>query len=717
VRRLSFAVWVIAAITGSCHKTRTFSLPDRPAKASVAFVVLYDGERPHEVGPVVPYTRLYTGAYSVESGETGLDARLFFVEEAALAEEALARCADVADPVRRIACRDRVADCTRDAPSCLLPKIRGEGCGDRLALSSALDLTEFRADDGGDLDPVPSDSSSAGDLELCGPSLEFACPILLPGFLVTENNRYRCTALSRQRGCTLEVDLSSCGLGRAIGVVGADGTFTPVVEIEGCTGDVLSSEDRTVGGGSGFAVRCEERRFVASYMQRFFGDAQCARRGPTIYNNPLADFGFVPQGFVRGAKFLKLPLWSSRLLFDGTGVDGCALNGCGNAGHCGDCDQECLELIELPDCANANPWDACTGRDTAVECLARCHARCATAEASCSSLESGHGLSIAALDEPESALEKHELDGSASIGTPVSGVGSIALFNFTSDRKMIAVAGRQEVRLFNPLGADTLEPLPTLVPDLGDFEIAGITDLPNRTGKLLLYGRTLTTGTALLLEVLGGQPNEAELAYGAPITLSVPTADAAAVFGANAELVAVASLDPPLSESTPDVAQLAIVLADGTGTRDTLRMGGKVTALGSMIGGAALAGVVKDSGEVTLEVVVAGGSGAQVATTLAVPRGLIPKVIQADPELCASAGEACRTYVGFVLDGANRENGRAIVGIVEHARDNAAGAALIPSFVVTASPELTIIEIDTDNDVLYAIASASNRVTPIQLAR
>lgn len=711
------ALLALTAALGSCHKTRTFSLPDRPAKASVAFVVLYDGERPHEVGPVVPYTRLYTGAYSVESGETGLDARLFFIEEERLAAEALERCEDVQDPVRRIACRDRVSDCMRDAPSCLLPKIRGEGCGDRLTLSSELPMTEFRADDGGDLDPVAPGDSSANDLELCGPSLEFACPILLPGFVVTEDDRYRCTALSRQRGCTLEVDLSSCGLGRATGEVGADGAFAPAMEIAGCTSEALSESDRALGNGGGFAVRCDQRVFVASYMERFFGDAQCARRGPTIYNNPLADFGGTPQGFIRGAKFVKFPLWTGRLLFDGTGIDGCAYNGCRHQGRCSDCDQECFELIELPDCANANPWNECTGRDTVTECLDRCHDRCATTPTNCAALEEGHGLAISDVTEPEDALQKHELDGSTSMRTPVSGVGSLAVFSFSQSAQMVAVAGRQEVRLFNPQGADNLEPLATLVPDLGELQLAGIRDLPNRTGQLLVFGRTLTTGAALFVEVIGPQPAEAELVYGAPITLSVPTADAAAVFGSSSELIALASLDPPLGESSPDVAQLAVLLSDGSGTRDSLRLEGKVTTLGSMAGGAALAGVVTDSGEVSLKVIVAGGSGAQLATSLPVPRGLIPKVVQADPELCASAGEACRTYVGFVLDGANRENGRAVVGIIEHQRNDAAGAVLLPSFIVTASPELNIIEIDTDNDVLYAIASAGNRVTPIELAR
>ena len=136
-----------------------------------------------------------------------------------------------------------------------------------------------------------------------------------------------------------------------------------------------------------------------------------------------------------------------------------------------------------------------------------------------------------------------------------------------------------------------------------------------------------------------------------------------------------------------------------------------------MAGGFAIAGVRHDSGETSLEVFAPNGAGTNKVASFMLPRGLVPKVMLADPKRCENASEKCLTYVGFELEGANRDNGRAVVGIVEHERGNPASAHLIPSFVQTASPELSLLEIDTERDVLYAVASAANRVTPIQLAR
>jgi hypothetical protein len=113
----------------------------------------------------------------------------------------------------------------------LTPKIRGEGCGEHLQLSSMLDLEEFRADGDGDLEAVDPSLSSLEDLELCGPSLAAPCPLLLPGYAVSEDGRFRCTARSAQRGCTLEVDLSVCGLGHTTGEISPDGGYVGTIDL------------------------------------------------------------------------------------------------------------------------------------------------------------------------------------------------------------------------------------------------------------------------------------------------------------------------------------------------------------------------------------------------------------------------------------------------------------------------------------------------------
>lgn len=695
----------------SCHKTKTFTLPDRPAKASVAFVALFEGERAREVGPVVPYRRVYSGDYAVESGKTGLDARLFFVEEAALQAEARARCNDLTGAVEKVACRDRVSDCERDASSCLWVQLRGQGCGDRrLALSDALAMTEFRPDDSGNLKAAPEDSASREELELCGPSLAVSCPILLPGFVVTEDGLYRCTAPSRQRGCSLEVDLSVCGLGRATGDIAADGTFLPEVPIAGCASEALGAGE-AISGGGGFAVQCESRRFVASNMMRLVGEKQCGRRGPTIYNNALVDNS--GDGFVRGAKYARFPGWMPRLLFVGTGIDGCAERGCRLTNNCLECEPECRELITLPDCANANSWDPCTGVDVSMECEARCKASCDRQEPvlTCVSVLRGHGLSVAQIDQPEYAVKVTDLEDSTATIDSISALGALALVEHRG-RSLVAVAGKKAVRLFAPAGPDDLQEIIPLTPPALDFDIAGMIE---RNGALAIFGRTSAApSNAVVMPLTLSDENSPQIIYGAGVPLELPTADAAAVLGAGSSMV-IASLDPPLGNGPAAVDKVSVVSGENV---STLQLPGAPTALGSISGGAALAGVKRSSGETTLEVLVAdGASSARIAASIAVIEGLIPKVMLSDPKTCQNDGDPCITYVGFELTGANRDNGRAVVGIVQHDRGNPASAKLIPSFIETVSPELTLLVIDTERDVLYAIASAANRVTPIQLAR
>ena len=122
--QLSF---VLLALASACHKTRTFSLPNRPTSASLAFVVLYDGNALKDIGPVVPYQRIYAGSYSLENDGTGLDARLFFVDDADLQKRALEACLELPERIRQIACANRVGDCPADPASCLGVTARGSG--------------------------------------------------------------------------------------------------------------------------------------------------------------------------------------------------------------------------------------------------------------------------------------------------------------------------------------------------------------------------------------------------------------------------------------------------------------------------------------------------------------------------------------------------------------------------------------------------------------
>ena len=369
---------------------------------------------------------------------------------------------------------------------------------------------------------------------------------------------------------------------------------------------------------------------------------------------------------IRGAKFVHFEGWQPRLLFDGTGIDECAFNGCFYTDDCNQCDQACFEFVQLPDCANANAWDDCTGKSTTEECLSRCRATCAKKLAidACIPQQIGHGLSIADVSEPEAIVSAIDLD--AASRDAITWFGSLGLVEHGGEL-LLASASRQHVDLYRATQFDQLTAI-TSAHAAVPFPIAGLIALSHGTAELLAFGRSQGEPISGIAQPLALTP-ESEPS----LTRGLDRYAADSIRGGRGRSgfslpVLLGSLTPPLSADPNQSAQLAVLDETTLQNPNTLALGGRLVALGSALDGAALAGIDLGSGRAQLLVITADSTRAHVAATLEVPPGMIPRALVADEKTCATEGQPCRIYVGFELAGANSDSGRALVGIVEFLR-------------------------------------------------
>jgi hypothetical protein len=687
-------------------------------EAEVAFGVLYDaGDEISAIGPVVRRQNL-TG-YTITSKDDALKARLFILPVAALEASADGSCAMLSSRVEQIACNDRVNSCKDDSVACLSVLRASESCGDRLTLPKSVALKAYSANDKGDFVPIADPAPLLAQLQLCGPTIKLSCPLRLPGFTVTEHGEFRCVAPSRQIECDLSIDLADCGLGAADGHIANDGTFDGKVGAAGCAiaqpmpGEVASS-------GTGFAIACGGRRFVASYMEQLFGSAGCPRRGPAAYEEAPANEreigGSATRASITGLKVVKPTGWRPRYLVLGTGYDECAFNGCLNRGDCGMCDTECTSVM-LRDCRRENEWAACiTDGDAASDCVDRCKRFCASGASDCTKQAFGHVLTITSTLAPERDAKRIYLHGVDATKMPITGHRGLLALG-TSDHPSIVVAGEGALRLYTTSPSDEIVESPPALVMPPTFVAAGIAEVPGQGDQLVVFGRTTdnpSKGALIPVEIVPGQPPSLAMRGPAVPVVELPTIDDVAVTS-DGRLAVAASIS-----SSIDVAparMLAVRAIDGSAAPAPIGLGGRATALAALPGGGFAVAVDLGMHLSEIDLYAGSGTGFGDAVKLPVIGRLRVSAMALETATCGDSSALCRVFVGFEQDGDVSDVGNALVGLLEYHPGAPSMSRLVPSLIKTAAPELTTLEYDALAPGLIGAASTQNRITQIMLVR
>ncbi|MEO1339233.1 MAG: hypothetical protein AAFV29_26565, partial [Myxococcota bacterium] len=108
MRRLG-RVLALVTLAVACSDVQRLNLPTEP-EADVAFGVLYDGQTPVQLGPVVPPGVIYSGTYVLRDRD-GLSPRLFFMRKDDLLAAGRIVCRGLQVATERALCLSAVAAC------------------------------------------------------------------------------------------------------------------------------------------------------------------------------------------------------------------------------------------------------------------------------------------------------------------------------------------------------------------------------------------------------------------------------------------------------------------------------------------------------------------------------------------------------------------------------------------------------------------------------
>jgi hypothetical protein len=711
----AYALLAAALLASACSKTKSFRLPSDP-QGDLAFAVLYDaGDSIAAIGPVVRRQTLTQGHYTIDNKDGSLRPRLFFVALDKLKAAANAACATLQTRIEQITCAEEVKTCDTDPIACLSVLSAGTSCADRLTLMG-LPMNAYASTDSGSFEAIADPTALIAHLTLCGPVVKPTCPIRIPGFIVSEAGAFRCVAPSNQVACELSVDLGACGLGTASGTLSNDGSFGGSIDTSGCALAPLSAGD-VPSGTPGFSIACGGRRFVAQYMDVLFGTAGCARRAPSIFDSARAVFAGSRSGVITGLKAVTPSGWKTRYLVLGSGQDDCAIDGCSfqNMDCATYCNADCYMTPVLAACANAFDYAACVPGSNAVDdCYMRCVAACsapASASVACSDDFSGHHLAVTATTAPESFLGVVDFGTALRSPLPATGHSALALVGDPS-APLILAATKSAVRAYVPRIRDGAVDPVTASATIAPAIASGVVAVAGRSDAAIVYGRTTGAepkGFIARLSITAKSPSVSRTATIADL----PSIDAADVGGPGNGWVFAISTTPPLGSAPSD--QLDLWPIDPGPSTGPISLPGHPTALAALPGGAVAIGVSKADGSAEIDVVTPSGGGFSAPIAFGTFKRLRVSAMTIDPS-CAS-GPTCRVYVGYEQAGDTAEAGNALVGIFDYNSTSPAMSRLVPSFVVTAAPELSLLEYDAATSEIVAVASALNRITKIAVVR
>jgi hypothetical protein len=700
---------VAMTVTSACSRAQVFPLPETPT-AELAFAVLYGaGGRAIEAGPVVRRQSLYAGRYTIASPSSDLVPRVFFVELADLETSALDACAALPTKAQQLACRDLVGTCAGDPVACLHVKLAQESCEDRLTLPRSLPVVVY-ASNGGRAELVSDTEGLVDELVFCGPSIERGCPNLLPGYAVTEGGALSCTVPLVQLACTARVDLSACGLGRLEGTLAADGTLSGTFTDQGpCEIAALDASDAPLGPRTGaFAITCGDRRFVASPMELLFGEPRCPERGPPMFHDDSV------RGRLNGLAPIRPEGWVARYVAVGAGSDDCTIRGCSLGGeacerNCGD---SCNNFVDLFDCAGANATASCAPQTSNEACLERCIAACRSNEEGCTARAHGQTLTLSPPDDVERTTRTFDLDADGNDPAPSEARGLVVLGDRAAPT--LAVTTLTSLRLYRPGALDELTPV--IAPVRPGFSVAGITRLGDRSDALVAFGKSADGGRFAVYELV--QPSETEVSLVAREGVqssALPQLDDVAISGPTSSWIFGVALSAPLG--VDGVERVAIATVDGSEPPPPIDLPGRPTAIAQLPDGA-VAVAIEPTAERAGEVIVytTAEDGVREAARLSIAGDLVVRAILADEVSCATE-DRCRVYLGYEREGASREQGRALVGVLEYDRAAPASSRVLPTFVETGAEELSFLVLDPARNTLLAVASRRDRVQPITLVR
>lgn len=689
-----------------CQKSKKLELPSAPGLRTVAFAALFSDAGPVELGPVVLSTQLYAGQYSLKSRDDDLVARVFFIEIDELMRQATAACAAIPSRLESRACLDRVKACERGPTSCLAPLLGNAECIDRIPLDDAIAIQAFEQDSGGRFIAADGRRARAG-IKLCGPSLAKACPLLLPGYVVTEGGNVRCLAASSQRGCELDVNLSSCGLGIAHGTIGPEGTIVPAVDLTHCS---AGSEPTEPGA---FAVTCNARRFIARPMEAPFGETECPRRGPPSFNDTFSVNRVelvTLRGRVVDVEWVDFAGWSRSLLFDGTGIDGCSCpeNGMPFRNCRGDCSRECEAIVTLPDCVGLNAQHECRAIDDAQRCVDRCIATCDRGldHGACTRELAGHQLLISPPDDPETNRASVRLDDLDLARR----LGSLALVTLGARGGAVAVGLEKSVKLLDASRPNTLAELTPPAEISPGIVISGLAERRGTT-ELVAYGSLVEDATAgfSVVRVTGTPPY---LSASAPVRVDLPSIDAAVLVGDGSRVAAI-SIAPPLESASSDVSRVIFAPLAG-GEAQSIAVEGQPTALGALEGNRVAVGLSRRMAASAVAILEPREDRFVVVANVEILGGLRPTAILDDARGCQA--EHCVAFIGLERPTSSQATGLALVARLVYTRNGVPFEARIPRFFAeTGSTELSLLVLDPEANRLFALASASNQLSPIKL--
>ena len=666
------------ALLGGCDDVVRWTLPAPPENVDLGFGVLYRGNAPVQVGPVVAPSVIYAGDYTLLDSDADLEARLYFFEAEALISAALRTCEAEPVAIDRRRCVAAAERCRSTLQACLAPGRIDVGCGDRLQLPDDMPIVAMQGP-GGILRARPATAQSIEGLAMCGPIVRPPCPNLLPGFLVTDDDGFVCAAPTAQDGCRLDVDLTGCGLGIMRGDVGPSGALRAREGV--CRVDAMSPP-AIVGDGPAYALTCGELSLVATVMGEVLTESGCERSGPANYETDTT-FGGPQTGRIVGLVPIRPEGWPDRWVMTGTGQDRCSIEGCLARGiDCGVRCEDACESFEVRYCAFP-VWPACTGLNRRALCKERCQAACqqaATDSGGCFDIAEDAIVTTSDPRAPEQLLGRFNLVDDRR--GPIGDRGLVGLGPHNAPT-LVAV-GRSRLHAFQPRAvADQLTRTSTLAVDA---TLNGAVATDDADDALISFGID-ANGAAVWhrIEVIDGRLTEAA-------RFSAPDLDRIALAASSASRVYLT-----------DGSRL-LVAEPTTGQTRSIPLPSAPSDIVALPGGGALLSVPSAEG----------GMFGRMAPSAADPDwvpgipGLRPVALAVDPARCDAA--ECLIWVAY--EPASRI-GRTMVG-----RLTTRGVDVIVAPALSATPldQVGRAYVDPFVDAVVLVSTARNQLVSLPIA-
>lgn len=676
----------LVALLG-CDNVERWTLPVQP-DADLAFGVLYRGDDPVTIGAVVDPDVIYAGDYTLFADDDGLEARLYFFDLDALFSASERVCGEAARAIDRTACRTVVAECRTNPAGCLVAVPATAGCQDRLQLPDDLPLIAQQGP-GGLLRARPGIVGDVAGVSVCGAIVRPPCPNLLPGFLMTDEEGFRCTAAATQLSCRLQIDLSDCGFGRLTADISPEGELSIV------NGDctlALAQASPAIGDAPAYALDCSGRTLVATAMTEQLVEPACVRNGPSNYETDFG-FGSPRAGRIAGFETIQPDGWPLRWVMTGIGQDRCAVQGCQLRGV--DCGVQCFSRCEtfvLRYCALPE-WPSCVGAGRRQTCIERCRAFCeraATDADGCFDVANDAMVTTSAPNAPETVGGRTPLlddrRGPAGQQQALVRVGP-------PDDPILVVVGRDRVHRLRPRATvDQLTVTGTL--SVG-FNPAGAVVDPGRN-EVVVFGTAFDAEARWArLDVSTSSPTVAR----SFLVPGLAEADLAAISDGQLFLT---SRAPPVDTGPRRVVALDLERASRIGDWPLAEA---PTAIVGVPGGRALIALTQPDGEGALGIF----SPPTAVTVVSVLPGLQPKALAVDSSACDPS--QCAVWVAYEP---SLRDGPALIGRVFVGDE--ADLRFTPALTETPMDRIGLVFVDPLTRSLVSVSVHRNQILASPIA-